>query len=121
MPEVITVISSDCVMRARNGRIVNGASVWPMKMLAATFSDSAPLAPITLFITTANIRTMTCITPRKYRIANSAAMKMIVGRIWNAKITAYWPPSAPSVLFITFDHTATSPSGPKTNREPSTE
>jgi hypothetical protein len=28
--------------------MVSGASVWPMKMLAATFSDSAPLAPITL-------------------------------------------------------------------------
>ena len=65
MPEVITVISSDCVMRGRNGRIVSGASVWPMKMLAATFSDSAPLAPITLFITTANSRTMICITPMK--------------------------------------------------------
>ena len=31
----------------RNGRIVSGASVCPMKMLAATLSDSAPLAPIT--------------------------------------------------------------------------
>ena len=48
-------------------------------------------------------------------------MKMIVGRIWNAKITAYCPPSAPSASFITFDQTATSPSGPNTNREPSTE
>ena len=48
-------------------------------------------------------------------------MKMIVGRIWNAKITAYCPPSAPSELFITFDQTATSPSGPNTNRDPSTE
>ena len=45
MPEVITVISSDSVIRGRNGRIVSGASVCPMKMLAATFSDSAPLAP----------------------------------------------------------------------------
>ena len=31
--------------------MVSGASVCPMKMLAATFSDSAPLAPITRFIT----------------------------------------------------------------------
>ena len=53
MPDVITVISSDCVIRGRYGRIVSGASVWPMKMLAATFSDSAPLAPITRFMTTA--------------------------------------------------------------------
>ncbi len=51
-------------MRGRYGRMVSGASVWPMKMLAATFSDSAPLAPITLFITTANSRTMICMTPR---------------------------------------------------------
>ena len=26
--------------------MVSGASVWPMKMLAATLSDSAPLAPM---------------------------------------------------------------------------
>ncbi len=46
MPDVITVMSSDCVIFGRYGRIVSGASVWPMKMLAATFSDSAPLAPM---------------------------------------------------------------------------
>ena len=45
MPEVMTVISSDSVIRGRYGRIVSGASVWPMKMLAATFSDSAPRGP----------------------------------------------------------------------------
>ena len=44
MPEVMTVISSDSVISGRYGRIVSGASVCPMKMLAATFSDSAPLA-----------------------------------------------------------------------------
>ena len=44
IPVVITVISSDCVIVGRYGRMVSGASVWPMKMLAATFSDSAPLA-----------------------------------------------------------------------------
>ena len=32
----------------RNGRMVSGASVWPMKMLAATLIDSAPLVPINL-------------------------------------------------------------------------
>ena len=47
MPEVMTVISSDSVIRGRYGRIVSGASVCPMKMLAATFSDSAPEARIT--------------------------------------------------------------------------
>ncbi len=64
MPAVITVISSDRVMRGRNGRIVSGASVCPMKIDAATFRLSAPLAPITLFITIANAFTTSCITPR---------------------------------------------------------
>ena len=47
MPATITVNSSDSVNFAKNGRIVSGASLWPMKMLAATHSDSAPLAPNT--------------------------------------------------------------------------
>ena len=58
MPAVITVISSDSVMRGRNGRIVSGASVCPMKMLAATFSVSAPLARMNRRITTAKTRTI---------------------------------------------------------------
>ena len=53
MPATITVNSSDCVRPGRNGRIVKGASVWPMKMLAATSVDSAPLAPMTRCITLA--------------------------------------------------------------------
>jgi hypothetical protein len=64
MPAVITVISSDSVMRGRNGRIVSGASVCPMKMLAATFSDSAPLARMNRRMMTANARTMSCMTPK---------------------------------------------------------
>jgi len=44
--------------------MVSGASVCPMKMLAATLSDSAPLAPITLCIATAKIRTTICMTPK---------------------------------------------------------
>ncbi len=64
MPEVITVISSDCVIFGRNGRMVSGASVWPMKMLAATLSVSAPLARITLRIIQAKKRTTSCITPK---------------------------------------------------------
>jgi len=51
-------------MPGRNGRIVRGASVWPMKIEAATFKLSAPLAPITLFITTANAFTTSCMIPR---------------------------------------------------------
>ena len=53
MPLTMMVNSSDSVSPARNGRMVSGASVWPMKMLAATLVDSAPLAPITRCITTA--------------------------------------------------------------------
>ena len=64
IPDVITVISSDSVIRGRNGRIVSGASVCPMKMLAATFSDSAPLACMTRCMITAKARTIICITPR---------------------------------------------------------
>ena len=63
MPLVITVISSDFVSFGKNGRIVSGASVCPMKMLAATLSDSAPLAPITCVITHAAARMMICMTP----------------------------------------------------------
>ncbi len=64
MPLTIMVNNSDSVRPAMNGRIVSGASVCPMKMLAATFSDSAPLAPITFCITMANAFTRICITPR---------------------------------------------------------
>ncbi len=63
MPLVITVINSDCVSSGRKGRMVSGASVWPMKMLAARFSDSAPLAPITVVITQAPARIMSCMMP----------------------------------------------------------
>ncbi len=44
--------------------MVSGASVCPMKMLAATFSDSAPLAFITLRIAHAKNRTTSCMTPK---------------------------------------------------------
>ena len=64
MPEVMTVISSERVIRGRNGRMVSGASVCPMKIEAATLRLSAPLAPITRLITSANARTMICMMPR---------------------------------------------------------
>ena len=60
MPDVMTVISSDRVIRERKGRMVSGASVWPMKIDAATLRLSAPLAPMTLLITSAKARTMIC-------------------------------------------------------------
>ena len=64
IPDVITVISSDCVIFGRNGRMVSGASVWPMKMLAATLSDSAPLARMKARIIQAKKRTTSCMTPK---------------------------------------------------------
>ncbi len=64
IPAVITVMSSERVMRGRNGRIVSGASVCPMKIDAATLRLSAPLAPMILFITTANAFTTICMMPR---------------------------------------------------------
>ena len=42
MPLVMMVMSSERVAPGRKGRMVSGASVWPMKMLAATLRDSAP-------------------------------------------------------------------------------
>ena len=63
MPDVMTVMSSELVSLGRYGRIVNGASVCPRKSEAATFSDSAPLVPISQAITTAKPRTIHCITP----------------------------------------------------------
>ena len=79
MPLVITTINSDLVSVGMKGRIVSGASVCPMKMLAATLSDSAPLAPMTRVITQAAPRMISCITPMWYRTAKNAAMKIIVG------------------------------------------
>ena len=43
--------------------MVSGASVWPMKILAATQVDSAPLAPMVFCIPTAITFTNACITP----------------------------------------------------------
>ena len=63
MPLVIMVISSLRVALARNGRMVNGASVWPMKIDAATFMLSAPLMRMVFSITQARARITICITP----------------------------------------------------------
>ena len=64
MPAVITVISSDSVIFGRYGRMVSGASVCPMKMLAATFSVSAPLAFITRRMPIAKTCTTSCMIPK---------------------------------------------------------
>ena len=63
MPLVMTVISSDRVMPGRKGRMVSGASVWPMKMEAATSSDSAPLTRRVSCMSRAKTRITTCMTP----------------------------------------------------------
>ena len=81
MPLVMTVISSERVRSGRKGRMVSGASVCPMKMLAATLSDSAPLAPITRVMTQAAMRMMSlhdADSDREWR--KNAAMKMTVGK-----------------------------------------
>ena len=64
MPLTITTKSSERVSRARKGRIVRGASVWPRKIEAAAFMVSAPLEPSRRAVTQATPRITTCITPR---------------------------------------------------------
>ena len=46
------------------GRMTSGASVWPMNVLAAIESDSAPLAFISLAINQAIPCTIRCMIPR---------------------------------------------------------
>jgi len=64
MPAVMIVISSEFVHSESNGRIVSGASVCPMKIEAATSSDSAPLTAMKRLMTQAIIRMMSCMMPR---------------------------------------------------------
>ena len=63
MPLVMMVISSERVASGRNGRMVSGASVWPMKMLAATLRLSAPETFIVHSMRRAKTRMTSCITP----------------------------------------------------------
>ena len=63
-PPVITVLSSDIVIRSTNGRMRSGASVWPTKMLPAADVVSAPLVPRERCIAHATPRTIRCMTPR---------------------------------------------------------
>ena len=51
-------------------------------------------------------------------MANNAAMKMIVGSTWNAKMTPYCAPSGPRTVVMIFGHTTLLPSGPKTKLDP---
>ena len=63
MPLVIMVINSERVASGKKGRMVSGASVWPMKMLAATFRLSAPDTFIVHCMSRAKTRMISCITP----------------------------------------------------------
>ena len=51
-------------------------------------------------------------------MANSAAMKMIVGSTWKAKMTPYCAPSGPSTVVMIRGHTSLFPSGPNTKLDP---
>ena len=64
MPLVMMVISSERVRLARNGRMESGASVWPMKMEAATLSDSAPEIRMVRCMHHAKPRMTSCMMPR---------------------------------------------------------
>ena len=63
IPAVMMVINSELVAPARKGRMVSGASVWPMKMLAATLVLSAPLVPMVRCMIHATTWMTRCITP----------------------------------------------------------
>ena len=63
MPPTISVSSSDWVMRGTYGLTMSGASVWPMKTLAATDSVSAPLVRIRYIIARAISATTRCRMP----------------------------------------------------------
>ncbi len=64
MPAVMMTISSLRVIRARKGRMVRGASVCPMRMLAATLTLSAPETFRKRPMARAAAVTTHCMTPR---------------------------------------------------------
>ncbi len=65
MPQTMMVINSlsgSCA--GTYGRMTSGASVWPMKMLAAAESVSLPLVPSARRMTQATARTTRCRMPQ---------------------------------------------------------
>ena len=106
MPEVMMTMSSERVAPARKGRMVSGASVWPMKMLAATLVDSAPLVPMVRCMIQATTRMIRCMRPTWYMMAKKAETKMMVGSTAKASTAS----ESPGV-----------PRRPKTSEEPSAE
>ena len=79
---VMTVISSDSVMRGAADR--QRRLGLPHEDAGATFNDSAP-SRITRCITIAKARTTSAMPV--IEDGEQGAMKMIVGRTWNAKMT----------------------------------
>ena len=63
-PPTMTLMSSDRVILARNGRTSSGASVWPRKMFPAVHTVSAPLVPSVFCIAHATPFTTSCSTPK---------------------------------------------------------
>jgi hypothetical protein len=84
--------------------MLSGASVCPMKILAATFSDSAPLMRMVTCINRAMALITICMMPRWYSTAKKAEIKIMVGKTWKAKMI----PKEECCL----------PRSPKTNPEP---
>ncbi len=82
------VMSSERVAPARKGRMVSGASVWPMKMLAATLVLSAPEVPIVRCIIHATTLMICCIKPMWYMMAKNAETKMMVGKTAKARVAS---------------------------------
>src|SRR5246127_4738273 len=91
MPEVMMVMGSLRVAPERKGRMVSGASVWPMKMLAATLVDSAPLVPMVRCMTQATALMICCMRPMWYMMAKNAETKMMVGRTAKARVASGAP------------------------------
>src|SRR5260370_32918785 len=79
LPEVMMVMSSLRVAPARKGRMGSGASDWPMKMVAATLVDSAPLVPMVRCMTQATALMICCMRPMWYMMAKKAETKMMGG------------------------------------------
>ena len=86
--------------------MVSGASVWPMKMLAATFSDSAPLARMNAVHHDREqpddeLHDAEVVEDREQRGDEDDRRQHL-----NAKMSAYWPPSGPSTFVMIRGHTS---------------
>jgi hypothetical protein len=64
MPAVMTVMSSDSVIRSMNGFTVSGDSIMPVKMFVAAQSVSAPEVRMVRCMTHAAARTKCCMIRR---------------------------------------------------------